>query len=65
MFLSTGEERAAMEGVFWYGLGIVTGMAALPWVQRLAARVRRMLAELELVDPVTPRTTLDDERHPF
>lgn len=54
-----------MEGVFWYGLGIVTGMAALPWVQRLAARVRRMLAELELVDPVTPRTTPDDERRPF
>jgi hypothetical protein len=54
-----------MEGVFWYGLGIVTGMAALPWVQRLAARARRMLSELELVDPVIPPTTLDDERHPF
>jgi hypothetical protein len=65
MFLSTGEERAAMEGVFWYGLGIVTGMAALPWVQRLADRARRMLAELDLVDPAAPRAAPDDERHPF
>jgi hypothetical protein len=64
MFLSTGEERA-MEGVFWYGLGIVTGMAALPWVQRLAARVRRMLAELDLVDLAAPRAAPDDERRPF
>ena len=54
-----------MEGVFWYGLGIVTGMAALPWVQRLAARVRRMLAELDLVDPAAPRAAPDDERRPF
>jgi hypothetical protein len=55
-----------MEGIFWYGLGIVTGMAALPWVQRLADRARRALAELDLADPATPHMTApDDERHPF
>jgi hypothetical protein len=36
------------------GCGVVTGMAALPWVQRLAERARRTLAELELVDPLAP-----------
>ena len=25
-----------MESVFWFGFGILTGMAALPWLQRLA-----------------------------
>jgi hypothetical protein len=54
-----------MESVFLFGFGIVTGMAALPWVQRLAERVRRTLAELELVEPVTPRAAPDDERHPL
>jgi hypothetical protein len=29
-----------MEGLFCYGLGIVTGMVVLPWVQRLADRAR-------------------------
>jgi hypothetical protein len=54
-----------MEGVFWYGLGIVTGMAALPWLQRLAERARRTLAELDLVNPMTSRGAPDDQRHPF
>jgi hypothetical protein len=44
-----------MESVFWFGFGILTGMAALPWLQRLADRARRTLAELELDDP-WPRT---------
>ena len=39
-----------MEGVFWFLLGILTGMAALPWVQRLVDRARRTLAELELAE---------------
>jgi hypothetical protein len=52
-----------MESLFWFGLGIVTGMAALPWFQWLAERARRTLAELDLVEPVTPRATApDDER---
>jgi hypothetical protein len=51
-----------MEGVFWHGLGAVTGMAALPWVQRLAELARRTLAELELVDPLAPHAVPDDER---
>jgi hypothetical protein len=54
-----------MEGLFWYGLGIVTGMAALPWVQRLADRARRTLAEMDLVNPVMSRGVPDDQRHPF
>jgi hypothetical protein len=54
-----------MEGVFWYGLGIVTGMAALPWVHRLADRARRRLAELELAEPAAPHAAPDDERHLF
>jgi hypothetical protein len=44
------------------GLGVVTGVAALPWVQRLAERARRTLAELELVDPLAPHAASDDER---
>jgi hypothetical protein len=52
-----------MEGVFWFGMGIVTGMAALPWVQRLAERARRALLELD--DPVAPRAAPDEERHRF
>jgi hypothetical protein len=54
-----------MESVFWLGLGIVTGMAALPWLQHLAERARRRLAELDLVDPAAPRAAPDDERPPF
>ena len=54
-----------MEGLFWYGLGIVTGMAVLPWVQRLADRARRTLAELELADPLAPHAATDDERDRF
>jgi hypothetical protein len=52
-----------MEGLFWFGLGIVTGMAALPWVQVLVARMRRTLLELD--DPVAPRTAADDEQYRF
>jgi hypothetical protein len=55
-----------MESAFWFGFGIVIGMAALPWVQRLTDRARRALAELDLVDPATPHVTApDDERPPF
>jgi hypothetical protein len=63
MFLSMGEE-SGMESAFWFGFGIVTGMAALPWFQRLADRVRRTLADLELYEPAIPRATApDDEWH--
>jgi hypothetical protein len=51
-----------MEGLFLYGLGVVTGMAALPWFQRLADRARRTLAELELADPPAPPAATDDKR---
>jgi hypothetical protein len=51
-----------MESVFWFGFGMVTGMAALPWLQRLADRARRTLAELELDDPLAPHSAPDDER---
>ena len=54
-----------MESLFWYGLGIITGMAALPWVQRLADRARRTLVELELVDPLAPQAATDEERDRF
>ncbi len=36
-----------MEGVFWFVLGAVFGMAVLPHVQRVANRVRQKLAELD------------------
>jgi hypothetical protein len=52
-----------MEGVFWFGLGVVTGMACLPWVQDVAARMRRMLLELD--EPVAPPAATDEERHRF
>jgi hypothetical protein len=52
-----------MESAFWFALGIATGMAALPWLQHLAARVRQRLAELDLVDPAAARAAPDDERH--
>jgi hypothetical protein len=51
-----------MESVFWFGFGILTGMAALPWLQRLADRARRALAELELDDRLAPHAAPDDER---
>jgi hypothetical protein len=50
-----------MEGLFWYGLGILTGMAALPWLQRLADRARRRLAELELAE-LTSNAGPDEQR---
>ena len=50
-----------MEGFFWYGLGILTGMAALPWLQRLADRARRRLAELELAE-LTSNAAADEQR---
>ena len=36
-----------MEAVFWFVFGGVVGMAVLPHLQRLAARVRRELAQLD------------------
>jgi hypothetical protein len=41
-----GEEEK-MEAVFWFVFGAVVGMAALPHLQRIAAQVRRTLAELD------------------
>ena len=32
---------------FWFLFGAVAGMAALPHLQRIAAQVRRTLAELD------------------
>ena len=55
-----------MESVFLLAFGIAIGMAAFPWVQRIAERIRRVLAELELDGHVTPRGAApDDEPHPF
>src|SRR6266536_1611909 len=42
----SGEEEG-MEAIFWFVFGAVAGMAALPHLQRMAARVRRTLAELD------------------
>ena len=50
-----------MEGVFWFLLGILTGMAALPWVQRLVDRARRTLEELELAE-LTSNAPPDEPR---
>jgi hypothetical protein len=36
-----------MDGVFWFVFGVVVGMAALPYLQRIAGRVRRSLADLD------------------
>lgn len=36
-----------MEGVFWFVLGVVVGMAVLPHLQWIAGRVRQRLAELD------------------
>jgi hypothetical protein len=53
-----------MESAFWFGFGILMGMAAMPWFQRLAERARRTLAELGLDEPATLRETApDDEWH--
>ena len=32
---------------FWFLFGVVAGMAALPHLQRIVARARRTLAELD------------------
>jgi hypothetical protein len=42
----SGEEEG-MEAIFWFVFGAVAGMAALPHLQRIAARVRRTLTELD------------------
>jgi hypothetical protein len=36
-----------MEGIYWFVFGMVAGMGVLPHLQRVAARVRRALAELD------------------
>jgi hypothetical protein len=36
-----------MEAIFWFVFGMVAGIGALPHLQRIAARVRRELAELD------------------
>jgi hypothetical protein len=36
-----------MEAIFWFVFGAAAGMAALPHLQRIAARVRRTLIELD------------------
>jgi hypothetical protein len=43
-----GEEEA-MQAIFWFWFvfGAVAGMAALPHLQRIVARARRTLAELD------------------
>jgi hypothetical protein len=41
-----GEEEK-MEAIFWFVFGAVVGMTALPHLQRIAAQVRRTLAELD------------------
>jgi hypothetical protein len=43
-----GEEKE-MQAIFlfWFVFGAVAGMAALPHLQRIAAQVRRTLAELD------------------
>ncbi len=40
-----------MEVIFWFVFGAVTGVAAAPHLQGVAARVRRELAELDQVKP--------------
>ena len=42
-------EEDEMEAIFWFWFvfGAVVGMAALPHLQRIAAQVRRTLAELD------------------
>src|ERR687885_1490367 len=42
-------EEAEMQAIFWFWFlfGAVAGMAALPHLQRIAAQVRRTLAELD------------------
>ena len=42
-------EEEEMQAIFWFWFvfGAVAGMAALPHLQRIAARARRTLAELD------------------
>jgi hypothetical protein len=44
-----------MEGVFWFVFGAVVGMASMPHLERLAALVRRRLAELDQPKDPSPR----------
>ena len=39
-----------MEGVFWFVFGVGVGIGVLPHLQRIADRVRRRLAELDVHD---------------
>jgi hypothetical protein len=41
------EEKMQAIFWFWFVFGAVAGMAALPHLQRIAAQVRRTLAELD------------------
>ena len=41
------EEEMQAIFLFWFVFGAVAGMAALPHLQRIAAQVRRTLAELD------------------
>jgi hypothetical protein len=36
-----------MEAIFWFVFGMVAGIGVLPHLQRIAARVRRELAEFD------------------
>jgi hypothetical protein len=42
----SGEEEG-MEAIFWFVFGMVAGIGVLPHLQRIAARVRRELAEFD------------------
>jgi hypothetical protein len=46
---SSGREEEEMQAIFWFWFlfGAVAGMAALPHLQRIAAQVRRTLADLD------------------
>ena len=46
---SSGREEEEMQAIFlfWFVFGALAGMAALPHLQRIAAQVRRTLAELD------------------
>jgi hypothetical protein len=46
---SSGREERKMQAIFWFWFlfGAVAGMAALPHLQRIVARARRTLAELD------------------
>lgn len=53
-----------MEGIFWFVFGAVVGMAVLPHLQRLADRVRRVLAELDQPSHSGHPGQARDPRHP-